>query len=475
MPLSRTFLLLFLISLLVSTGCNQKRDAAFYESKGKTTDAPVKEVPKDILATQQAFANVVKAVTPSVVNISTISRRQIARPLFEFSPFFGDLFEQAPRTRKETSLGSGFIINRDGYIVTNDHVVKDAESIQVKLSTSDELYSGKVIGRDPKTDIAVIKINVKEPLQAAVLADSDSIQVGQWAIAIGNPFGLDKTVTVGVISATGRSGMGIETYENFIQTDASINPGNSGGPLLNIYGEVVGINTAIVAAGQGIGFAIPINMAKQIVSQLITKGAVSRGWLGVTIQPVTADIARSLGLEKARGTLINDVAPGGPADKAGIKAGDVLLAIDGKEVKDSHHLQILVAETPVNKRVELQILRDGTTLKIPTIIGSADGATAKQQQGAPQENDLLGLIVEELPKSQQTKGIKGVIVTDIAPDGPAAAAGFQPGDIIVAVNQKQVSSLADFNRLVQASAKRGAATFFVRRGSASLFFALPLR
>ena len=281
----------------VLSGCNEKKGAPlFLESnrKGGEAEAPVKDVPTDILSTQKAFTNVSKKVTPSVVNISTISRKKVIQPFFEANPFFEDFFG-APQTRRDKSLGSGFLISKDGYIVTNNHVVRDAESIQVKLS-NDKVYDAKVVGGDQKTDIAVIKISASD-LPVVVLGDSDKLEVGQWAIAIGNPFGLDRTMTVGVISATGRSNMGIETYENFIQTDASINPGNSGGPLLNVYGEVIGINTAIVAAGQGIGFAIPVNMAKPIFSQLIQKGSVSRGYMGVTIQPVTEELAQSFGLK----------------------------------------------------------------------------------------------------------------------------------------------------------------------------------
>ena len=245
-------------------GCTGKSDSPlFLESKRKSAeaDAPVKDVPADILSTQKAFSTVAKQVTPCVVNISTISKKKMVQPFFEMNPFFEDFFG-GPQTRRDKSLGSGFIISKDGYIVTNDHVVRDAESVQVKLS-NDKVYEARVVGGDHKTDIAVIKINAAD-LPVAVLGDSEKLEVGQWAIAIGNPFGLERSMTVGVISATGRSNMGIETYENFIQTDASINPGNSGGPLLNIHGEVIGINTAIVAAGQGIGFAIPISMAKPI-------------------------------------------------------------------------------------------------------------------------------------------------------------------------------------------------------------------
>jgi len=237
MPRNCLILLTILLSFALSSCGKDKEKNIFYET-GKV-DSPVKDVPKDILATQQAFTNLVKVVTPAVVNISTVSKKKVVQPFFEISPFFGDFFGEMPsqpRYRKESSLGSGFIINKDGYIITNDHVVRDAESIQVKLS-NETIYDAKIVGSDPKSDIAVIRINSKEPLPVAVLGDSDKLQVGQWAIAIGNPFGLDRTVTVGVVSATGRSNMGIETFENFIQTDASINPGNSGGPLLNVNGR----------------------------------------------------------------------------------------------------------------------------------------------------------------------------------------------------------------------------------------------
>jgi serine protease Do len=350
MKFSRFSIFMVMILVLLAA-CKKKEEPYFYESSRKGgAEAPVKEVPKDILAVQQAFTNVVKAVTPSVVNISTVSKRKLVQPFYEMSPFFDDFFggRQQPRYHREKSLGSGLIISKDGYILTNDHVVKDAETVQVKLS-NEKVYTGKVVGEDPKTDLAIVKITSKEELPTAVLGDSDKLQVGQWAIAIGNPFGLDRTVTVGVISATGRSNMGIETYEDFIQTDASVNPGNSGGPLLNVYGEVIGINTAIVAAGQGIGFAIPVNMAKQVVDQLIKKGSVTRGWLGVSIQPVTDELAQSFGLNKSRGALISDIMSGSPAEKAGLKQGDVVIRFDGKEIKDARQLQMIVADTRVGQ------------------------------------------------------------------------------------------------------------------------------
>ena len=472
-------LLVFLLTLVtLISACKKKEEPYFFESSRKgTAEAPVKEVPRDILATQQAFATVAKGVNPSVVNISTVSKKKLVQPFFEFSPLFDDFFGGRggrPQYRRENSLGSGFILNRDGYIITNDHVVRDAESIQVKLS-NENVYNGKVVGSDPKTDIAVIKINAKEKLPVAVLGDSDKLQVGQWAIAIGNPFGLDRTVTVGVVSATGRSNMGIETYENFIQTDASINPGNSGGPLLNVYGEVICINTAIVAAGQGIGFAIPINMAKRVVAQLINKGNVTRGWLGISIQPVTPEIAQSFGLKQPHGALVSDVMPGSPAAKSGIVQGDIITRFAGKEIKTVQQLQLLVADTQVGARIEVEVFRDGQTRKLPITIVSADAAVAARPQFHEADTGLVGLTVEDLPREMRKKGLSGVVVTEVDPGGLAAESGIQRGDIIVSVNQRRVSSLSDYVKTVKEAEKQGSVAMLVKRGDASIYFAIRTR
>lgn len=470
-----------LIALIISLSftlysCNRDKEKNIFYETGKV-DSPVKDVPKDILATQQAFTNLVKVVTPSVVNISTVSKKKLVQPFIEISPFFGDLFEEMParpRYRKESSLGSGFIINKDGYIITNDHVVRDAESIQVKLS-NETIYDARVVGSDPKSDIAVIKISAKEPLPVAVLGDSDKLQVGQWAIAIGNPFGLDRTVTVGVVSATGRSNMGIETFENFIQTDASINPGNSGGPLLNVNGEVIGINTAIVAAGQGIGFAIPVNMAKQIVEQLIKKGSVTRAWLGVAIQPVTEEIAASFGLPKAKGALIADVMAGSPAEKAGLKQGDILITFDGKEIKDARQLQLAVAEAPIGKQIVAEIYRDGKLQKVNLQLASGESAEAKKPRPTKSAATWLGLEVDELPHSKAQAGISGVMVTAVEEESVAAEGGIQRGDIIISVNQRKTPTLKEYEAAMKTAANRGSVALLVRRGNASIYFALKLR
>jgi len=467
--------LVFIIILASLAACKKKEEPLFYES-GRA-EAPVKEPSKEVLAIQQAFTADAQKVTPAVVNISTITKKKVVQPFFEFSPFddfFRDL-QPKPQYRREKSLGSGFIINKDGYIITNDHVVRDAETIKVKLS-NEKVYDGKVVGSDSKTDIAVVKISAREDLPVAVMGDSDKLDVGHWAIAIGNPFGLSRTVTVGVISAKGRSGMGIETYEDFIQTDAAINPGNSGGPLLNIYGEVIGINTAIVAAGQGIGFAIPINMAKKILPQLIKKGAVSRGWLGVTIQPVTDEIAQSFGLKTAQGALVSDVMAGSPAAKAGIRQGDVIIRFAGKDVKDVAQLQRLAADTPVGAKVEVNVVRAGKELKLPLVVASAESpeaAQARPEEATP--SAWLGLTVDDLPPQMRARDMAGVLVVDVEQGSIAAEAGLQSNDIIVAVNQKKVASIVEYEKAVKEAEKKGSAALLVKRGAASIYFALRLR
>jgi serine protease Do len=472
-------LLISLVIIMVPlAACKKKEQPYFYESSRKgSAEAPVKEVPKDILTTQQAFINVVKGVTPAVVNISTVSKKKLVHPFFETSPFFEDFFGERgarPQYRRENSLGSGLIISKEGYILTNDHVVKDAESIQVKLS-NEKVYNGKVVGEDPKIDLAIIKITAREELPTAVLGDSDKLQVGQWAIAIGNPFGLDRTVTVGVISATGRSNMGIETYEDFIQTDASINPGNSGGPLLNVYGEVIGINTAIVAAGQGIGFAIPVNMAKQVVGQLIKKGSVTRGWLGVSIQPVTEEIAQSFGLKNTRGALVSDIMASSPAEKAGIKQGDVITRFAGKDLKDARQLQLVVADTPVGKKVELELYRNGKPLKLSLTLASSESSAAVKPKSTEPMAGWFGLTVEELPQNMRGRGLSGVVVSQVDPEGVAAGAGIQQGDVIVSVNQKKVANLADYTKNMKEAERKGSVALLVKRGDSSIYFALKIR
>ncbi|MBI2116888.1 MAG: Do family serine endopeptidase [candidate division NC10 bacterium] len=322
------------------------------------------------------FVRVAELVSPAVVNISTVTSgkgrppTELFRP-FGNEPFFRDFFDRffegMPR-RRQTSLGSGVIIDKGGLILTNNHVVKDADEITVRFANKQEA-KGKVVGTDPKTDLAVIRVTTKEDLPVVALGNSDTLHVGEWAIAIGNPFGLDHTLTVGVISATGRSEVGIAAYENFIQTDASINPGNSGGPLLNIRGEVIGINTAIVASAQGIGFAIPVNMARKVMEDLVKKGKVTQGWLGVGIQSLTPELAKSFGVGGDEGILVNQVMPKSPAEAAGLKTGDLILSVDGKPAKDPRQLQRIIAEAEIGKSIELIILREKQKRTIRVQIG----------------------------------------------------------------------------------------------------------
>jgi Do/DeqQ family serine protease len=344
---------------------------------------------------QMGFVDVAQQVRPAVVHLGTIQRAKNRRgpnlPQGNDDPFFRDFFNQffgseGPDSRSEfrrPGLGSGVIIDKRGLVLTNFHVVKGADEILIRLSDKRE-YRGQILGTDPKTDLAVVKFQPDHELTVATLGNSDALRVGEWAIAIGNPFGLDQTVTVGVISATGRSDVGIATYENFIQTDASINPGNSGGPLVNLKGQVIGVNTAIVAAGQGIGFAIPINMVKRVVDQLVDKGKVVRGWLGVALQPLSPDLAQSLGLEGTNGAVVGSTITGSPAAQAGLEQGDVIVAFDKTPVEDYRHVQRLVAEARVGKSVQLQIVRKKqkmdltvTIAEVPEDSGRRPGPSSK--------------------------------------------------------------------------------------------------
>jgi len=345
-------------------------------------------------ALQLGFVDVAQQVRPAVVHLGTIQRAKNRRgpnlPQGNDDPFFRDFFNQffgseGPDSRSEfrrPGLGSGVIIDKRGLVLTNFHVVKGADEILIRLSDKRE-YRGQILGTDPKTDLAVVKFQPDHELTVASLGNSDALRVGEWAIAIGNPFGLDQTVTVGVISATGRSDVGIATYENFIQTDASINPGNSGGPLVNLKGQVIGVNTAIVAAGQGIGFAIPINMVKRVVDQLVDKGKVVRGWLGVALQPLSPDLAQSLGLPGTNGAVVGSTIAGSPAAQAGLQQGDVIVAYDSTPVDDYRHVQRLVAETRVGKSVTLQIVRKKQKMDVAITIAEVPDETGRRPGPSP--------------------------------------------------------------------------------------------
>lgn len=449
-------------------------------------------------AAPASFAPLAKRVKPAVVNISTTFKTKPSRQLSPFgSPFgnpfggprmgprggpqdpfdefFEKFFDGAPqREREQHSLGSGFIFNEDGYILTNNHVVEKADEIIVRLSDKHK-FKAKVVGSDPKTDVAVIKIDsggVKLPFVA--LGNSDAAEVGDWALAIGNPFGLEQTVTAGIISAKGRV-IGAGPYDNFIQTDASINPGNSGGPLFNMAGEVVGINTAIFASGQGLGFAIPINMAKKLIPQLITHGKVTdRGWLGVMIQPVTEDLAKSFGLTGESGALVGDVVKGSPAEKAGIKRGDVILSFNGEKIDAANELPALVATTPAGKVSTMTVLRDGKKMDLTVTLGNQKDDTEDVSEetatdDAPSKADILGFAV----KTARTG--EGVVIMRIDPDSAAAMAGVRPGDVLAEINGSPVKDMVTYAALVSKLSKGSMVRLLLAREGSTIFVAFPLK
>ena len=428
------------------------------------------------------FVSLVKKVGPAVVNISTTQVRKTAQdvpapfggedPSNEFwKRFFGGQIPRGPQ--RQRGLGSGFIIDRDGTILTNYHVVDGAEKTVVTLSDG-RSFDAKVLGRDQKTDIAIVKINAPQDLPVVTFGDSDRLEVGEWVLAIGDPFGLDHTVTSGIVSAKGRQ-IGAGPYDNFIQTDASINPGNSGGPLLNMRGEVVGINTAIFSQSGGnigIGFAIPTNLVKGVLPQLKNKGKVVRGYLGTVIQRVTPELADTLGLKSPHGALVAETTKGGPAEHAGIRAGDVIVEFNGKEIKDSADLPLQVASVAPGKTVEVKILRDSKEMTLPLTVGEMK----ENEVVASTEEGDFGLAVQTVtPEVADSLGLdraEGVVVTSVKPGSPADEAGLQRGDVITQVDRRPVRSVADYNQEVEKTGKGKSLLLLVKRGDGSLFLAL---
>jgi serine protease Do len=431
-----------------------------------------------------SFATLAAQVSPAVVSIRVVSVVKAAQqgvpPDFfgEDSPFHGFHmpFPAPPQGgMKREGAGSGFIVRKDGLILTNNHVIEGAKDITVTLGDESE-YNAKIVGRDPKTDLAVLKIEPKGTLPIVKLGDSDALRVGEWVMAIGNPFGLSETVTAGIVSAKGRV-IGAGPYDNFIQTDASINPGNSGGPLFNERGEAVGINSAIYSqsgGNVGIGFAIPINTAKTLLPELETKGSVTRGWLGVAIQKITPDLAQSLDLDGDHGALVADVTSDGPADKAGIKRGDVIVNYDGKTVPESSALPAMVAVTPVGKTVPLEVLRGGKTKNIEVTIAKLEDQTASADDTTPHQGKW-GLALRAVrPEDRERMGLKkdeGVMVADVQPDSPAADAGVQPGDVILQVNQTPVSSVNEVKKQADKVTGDKPLLLLLRRGEGDSRFA----
>jgi serine protease Do len=464
----------------ITIGAAGARGVAFW-SETPTTQVPTVQVPN--------FAELAEHLNPSVVNVSTTQvmkgqRRSMPRMPFPnpfgerdpFEEFFERFFggENPQREFRRRSLGSGFILNREGYIVTNNHVVENASDIKVSLSDKEE-YDAKVIGRDPKTDVALIKIEAKKDLPAASLGDSNKLRVGEWVMAIGNPFGLGHTVTTGIVSAKGRI-IGAGPYDNFIQTDASINPGNSGGPLFNMNGEVVGINTAIIATGQGIGFAIPINVAKELLVSLREKGRVVRGWLGVQVQRITPDLAKSFGLERERGALVADVMPDTPAAKAGIERGDIIIEFNGHKIEEMNDLPRVVASTPPNTDVPVRLLRKGQEKTVQVRVAEMKEERVAEGGGTLEEN--LGMAVQELtPEIARSLGMsesKGVVVTNVEDGSPADEAGVQRGDVVLEVNQKKIQTVQDYRAAIGRVGGSDSLLLLVRRGNNVLYVAMKM-
>jgi serine protease Do len=439
----------------------------------------------DALRPPVSFADLAERVKPAVVNISTtktlknrgglgspFGRQPFGGPFGDdfFDRFFGDIPQ---REFKQRSLGSGFIISNDGYIFTNNHVVEQSDKIIVKVSDNKE-YEAKIIGTDAKTDIALIKIKPTNSLPTVEIGDSDRVRVGEWVVAIGNPFGLEQTVTAGIVSAKGRV-IGAGPYDNFIQTDASINPGNSGGPLFGMDGKVIGINTAIVAQGQGIGFAIPINMAKSILADLKTKGKVTRGWLGISVQDISEDIAKNLNYKSRNGAIISDIFKGDPADLAGIKVGDIVIEINGKPIKDTHELLMAVAAARVGEKIAIKVIRDGKEMSFSVTVSERKD---HPEIAATKGNGYFGITAQEITSEiARQLGIahsSGVIISDIENGSPADNVGLQQQDIIIQVNKVKVTSMKEYVREMSKAVEKKNVTLLVKRGKSTFFVGLRM-
>ena len=435
------------------------------------------------------FADIAQAVTPAVVNITVRKEAPVpmsGMPSDPMREFFGlpGMPEMpgmpnrpgGPPAPEGQGAGSGVIISRDGYVLTNDHVVDGAKEITVTLPDKRE-FTGTVVGLDPQTDLAVVKVDATD-LPFVPWGNSSNLRVGEYVLAVGNPFGLNSTVTMGIISALGRGGMGITQYEDFIQTDAAINPGNSGGALVNTQGELVGINTAIFSQSggyQGVGFAVPTNLAKPVYDSLVNTGKVVRGFLGVGIQEISADLAQSFQLDQTKGALVTNVVPGSPADEAGLQRGDVVVEYQGKPVLDPRSLQHHVIRTTVGSEVSMVVMRDGHKKSVKTVIREQDNPTqVAQASPVEKEGPLAGVAVQNLDSgiAQQLgleKNINGVVVMDVAPGSYAARAGLAQGDVISEINRKPVRSEEDFVKVVSHLKENSSALIFIHRGKGALY------
>jgi serine protease Do len=445
--------------------------------------SPIPVLPVQMPPQGGTFASIAEAIKPAVININTVSRAgsgpQGRTPFEEFfgEEFFRRFFGEVPERIPQRSLGSGVIVDPTGIALTNAHVVNNANEIEV-VTLDGGKHRAKIIGVDKKTDLAVLKLDDgKGAFKYARLGDSDRIQVGDWVLAVGSPFGLQATVTAGIISAKARQ-LDLGPFDDFLQTDAAINPGNSGGPLVNMQGEVIGINTAIVAGHSGIGFAIPSNMARKIYTELRDKGRVTRGWLGVSIQPLTPELARSFGSKDAKGVLINEVMADSPAAKAGLKPGDILLEFEGRPMEGTGDLQRAVGFFSPDRTAKVKILRDQAEKVVEIKVGQApDERQAQQQQrpGQGRSRSMLGLevrpVTPEIARQLNLRSTDGVVVFRVEDGTPAAEAGVQRGDVVKQLNNQPVKTMADFERLTREMKEGDNLTILLQRGPMSLYVA----
>lgn len=469
MPLVGVGLIGLLVGLLISARLNITNEIKA-DTKDKTGQVETTKVPSVSIP---SFADIAESVLPSVVNIEGKGKVQIELPTWD--PFFEFFFGPRYREYESRSLGSGFIFKKDGdyyYVMTNNHVIKDMDEITIKLYDGTVIEKVEVVGKDPATDIAVLKFKSKDNLRIARLGDSDKIRVGDWVIAIGSPFGLSSTVTVGVISAKHREIRGMAeapSIQDFLQTDAAINPGNSGGPLVNINGEVVGVNTAVYSrTGQyaGIGFAVPINIAKRVAEQLIEKGKIERGYLGVYMQDVDENLAKHIKLKKPYGVIITDVVKGSPADKAGLKAGDVIIKVDDREIKNSLQLRSYIQSKAPGENVEITIIRDGKEKTLKATLGSADKWMSMTKDSEKAQSDDVGITVEERDGK--------VVVVDVKKGSVAESVGIEPGDVILQINKKEIKSVKDYNEAMEDAKKKGSVLMLLQSRNIKKWVAFSL-
>jgi len=456
-------------------------------NKGVVSQAIASDNTNNIGPGREGFADVAEKVMPTVVTVYSEQVIRVPQQQFYFGPddeflrrFFGmpETPREQPRYREfhREGLGSGVIVTSDGYILTNNHVIADADEIRIKINGKS--YIAEIIGTDEKTDLAVLKIEPDSPLSPATLGDSEIIRVGQWVLAVGHPFNLDHTVTAGIISAKGRNRMGITEYEDFLQTDAAINPGNSGGALVNLDGELIGINTAIASRTgvyNGVGFAIPINMAKLIMDQLLEHGRVIRGWIGVSIQDINAELAEALELDIERGgALVTQILPDTPAEKAGIEQGDLIIAIDGEKIESSSDLRNRVASTMPETDIELTVIRDGREKEIEITLGELPGSERLSDTGELEFESDIGLTVEAADKDAPLEYgySEGLIVTGVEPGSPASRAGLAEGDLIFEVNRKPVASVREYRRQLNKDNRNTPILLLIGRNGGFLYVAV---